>query len=498
MARIRRRAKSNTLFRLVKSLSFGQYTKLKAFNDVYAKGSKQWRLIEYYYHQKEWSREKELSDWPEERFATLKYHTLQWLLRALSRTGEWPGNTLFHIYGDISIALKHQVFECADDFWEEVKPKAINEERFGLVLEYLALQRVLARSSTTLEDAQIQLLENLELCQKMISLHNEVLEVESLRIKYFDPIKYNHSQNGLVPIVEAEELRIQMAGLNYNNLHSIRAKYGFLRMQIFLDLLDGLPNASETIALLIEIQISNPWLREDDLGKFFMDIRSAIFVFAGKGDLEKAKDYIGLFDLYDFDDPWIFSVGVIPKIESLLWFGLFLNDANTTRIGLSLLVEKVDQFRQDCPKGTFIRIVQYAAIAEMLLGNPKSANRWLEELLNLKSSIKTDRISSARVMQLMCFLLLDEDPVFIEGKASTVLRNLRRNDYQYPNLNEIALSIGRIARCGDDPDCKIAEIKRLLEELKKTGNEAKTNIALEHFDYTKWFENLLIELTVHQ
>ena len=237
MAAMRRRAKSNTLFRLVKSLSFGQFTKLKAFNDVYAKGSKQWRLIEYYYHLDEWSREKETSDWPDGRFSALKYDTLQWLLRAMSRVGDWPGNALFHVFGDVSMALKHKVFESAADFWEEAKPMVLKQERFGLQLEFLSLQRETIRLGYLAEEIPENLAENLKMTQIALSLQSELLALEIVRSKYFDPIKILHAQDGTVPRELSDLLDKELKKIRYETLKGIRARFCFLRMQVFLDLL---------------------------------------------------------------------------------------------------------------------------------------------------------------------------------------------------------------------------------------------------------------------
>ena len=118
--------------------------------------------------------------------------------------------------------------------------------------------------------------------------------------------------------------------------------------------------------------------------------------------------------------------------------------------------------------------------------------------MNCKAIVKEDRISSARVMQLMCLLCTEDDATFLEGKANTVVKNLRRTNGQYPQLQKVALAIGRLARCGDDQNCKTKEIKRLIQELAEGADTDKDRFSADHFDYALWFEELLEKITIHQ
>jgi hypothetical protein len=498
MAQAARRAKSNTLFRLVKSLSFGQFTKLKAYNDVYAKGSKQWRLIEYYYHLSEWSREKELADWPEGRLAALKYDTLQWMFKAMSRVGEWPGHDLFHAYGDVAMAVKRNVFASADEFWTEAKPTALNEERFGLILEFLALEREIIRSGDTPDEVPARLARNLKLSQDIIALQSEVLKLEELQSLYFDPIKIQHRQNGMVSKDQADSLRGHLQQIKYKGLKCVRSRHAYLRMQVFIDLLGGLENAEHSITQLVEMQTKYAWLREDDLGRFFIDVRSAIFIASSKGQVKRIAELRRLFDLYDFEDPWIFSIGVVPKVESLLWTGMFLNSKQDAEQALSMLKANNELVKREASKPAFIRVIHYAAMAAMRFGDAKDANRWLDELLDYKADIKEDRIASARILQLMNLLVIEDDKVFIESKATTAAKFLKRSKETYPQLYAISLAIGRIARCGADNEAIASEVKRLLRELRQLRPETEASMSFEHFDYAGWFESYSAQLTTRQ
>jgi hypothetical protein len=498
MAQTKRRAKSNTLFRLVKSLSPGLFARLKVFNDTYAKGSKQWKLIEYYYYLTEWSREKELADWPDGRISALKYNALQWLFDALSKVGDWPGKEIFHAFGDVATALNRKVYQCADEFWAEAKPHIVQQERFGLLLEFLGLEREIIRVSYSHLEIPFRLAENFAFTKKIIALHSEIIEIEEFRSIYFDPIKIQHSINGSIPRDLLALLKAEIQKFNLSRFETVRGKFAYLRMKVFLDLLDGLSNAADPLSKLIELHLLHKWLREEDLGRFFIDVRSAIFSYSARNDHKRIAELLALFDMYDFDDPWIFTLQLVPRIESNFNIAVLQNNLEAGAYATTLLSLNQERVLRESTSSTITRIYHYAAISEMNAGNNRASIQWLEKLLTLKSHQHIDRVASAKVILLMNHLITAEDPFFLDNLASATAKYLQRKEKEYPHLLAITLTIGRLARRWGESEYFTHEIKKLLKYLEDVVNTPLVASQFEHIDYRKWLRDYLELIKAHQ
>ena len=494
MSRKVHRVKSDTLYRLCKLISEGTYSRLKAYNDVYAKGSQQWQLFEYYRNLDTWSRDKEKNHWQHLDLADLKYNTLARLLRAISKMGDWPGHEIHALIGDIAWAIKHGAGEEMLPLIDEAKNSAIQTERLGLLMEILGLEKqaVFQLTSATKRVARMKAIQ--AQTRWMLERIAEIEKLNTLRIALFEPAKGIAQEQGVASTQYAELLEVELDRINGEEIIAQKALLEFHILSLWTKTVQASYQAAALHSDKIgQIYDANPWLVQDDLHRFFQILKSRVAVHVFAGQMKKATNLLAAFDGWPLKTA--IANGTIAKVEA--YFRVYDVSKNKS-IGERALLEYsvIRQQIEGIEIEQRVWLLFFTAKTSLLLGNFILAEDALELILRNKSGMEKRMHYFTRIMLLLCYLGLGKEHDLIHSSAIAASKFLNRGAEVPPVLLTVVKTILGLIRHplsqGQFSNISVRE----LEEIKMSHCQSPNANAIT-FDFYEWFLSFQNQVISH-
>lgn len=180
------RGPSPTLWEMTQRVTDDEWRQLKAFSQVYGKGSQQFQLLELLRSMAVYDSRLEKETFAECALGVLRHNAKAWMIRTVQRLAFYATEVMEQTL-DVDVLLRWGMHEEALKFITEAKKLAIEQEEFGWVAMLLR-QEMIAIKSSSIDLEQQQLLLEL-LAQEAVGNANLLAlekEIEAHEIRFID------------------------------------------------------------------------------------------------------------------------------------------------------------------------------------------------------------------------------------------------------------------------------------------------------------------------
>jgi hypothetical protein len=456
------------------------YLRLKSYNDLYAKDSKQWRYFTYCRESTDWTLAKENEDWKHENLPSIKHATLKWLVKTLVYVSEWDAKSYHFILMEVIKASQSNGEGYALALSDEGIEIGMEHEYFDSVQEILRYQRKLVERLFSNQQRLSMLKDNFAVALKARACSSEVIEMEQNYFEIFEPIKIARQKTGFASLTQINSLK-EFCLKNENRIFlTIIGRKVFLCMNIPRLLLERkVPEALDCGIELMELFSQNRWLCSRFQIEFYrnsIDV-SAIAVLENKIDVG-TKCLSSLVEYFsEMDVPVRESAPYLILAKARLYE--LAGSKDDIEDALKLFRTNKDLVLQNSDYNVVMWSVYFCAKATMNLGYWKEANEFLNILNQRPYSDRAILSANARIMQLLCLLEIELDREYLIRFTETALMFVSRNAKDIPVLRAIAVGI-RHALLSDDWS---NEIQQLAIKVTEQTGENKSPFVLDFFDY---------------
>jgi hypothetical protein len=471
------------------------YIRLRTFNDLYSKDSKQWRYFTYCREADDWSLKKEKKDWEGENLPSIKHATLRWLVRTLVYVSDWDAKSYHLIFLEVLKAAQSNGEGYALALSDEGIAIGIEHEYFDSVQEILRQQRGLIEKLFSIPLRQTLLSENFELTEKVRECASEAYEMEKSYYRLYDPIKVALRESGKVPFDSFNKFRDFCLAIEPKELKTVTARRRFLAMDIPRLLVENKrQEAFSRGKELMELYSHNHWLRvrfSNEFNRNSVDIAALAILLKeqqlGEKYLSILVDHFAKMDVsHEEKAPFL----ILAKARLFELCGNhedFLVAANLFRSNKGSLMQNNDH-------NLVCWAIFFCAKAAMTLGDWKAANEMLVFLSQQPFSDRAILSANARIMHLLCLLEIETDREYLIHFSETASTFVSRNAKDASCLRVISSGI-RHALLSKGWSTSILELaERLSMELKKSEMQSEYN----YFDYPAFLLSFTLVPKSHQ
>lgn len=257
-----KRSPSDSVLRISKAVSDAMFARLKSFNDLYAKDSKQWKYFTYCRDCIDWSLAKENSDWKNENLPALKHATLKWLVKSLVLVSEWDGKSFYMSILEILKALQLHGEGYALFLSDECIRIGLEYEYFDSVQEILRIQRSLIERMFQNTEKQAMLHSNFGYAENARECSIEILEMEYAYFQIYSPVKSERAKSGRIRPELLDGLSAFCYSRSSRPFKTTSARRIFLSLEIARLLIQNQPqDALKKGEELMSLYSQYPWLR---------------------------------------------------------------------------------------------------------------------------------------------------------------------------------------------------------------------------------------------
>lgn len=485
-----RYAKPDLLFRLCKTVGDGIYGTLKAYNDIHRKGSKQWRLFEYYRALPDWNQTQEQVDWEGENLNVLKHRTLKWLLKSMSRIGNWPNRDLIELIGEISWGLKEGAGEYLFELTKVAKRIAWSREAFHLLEEILRLEMQVIQAGDFQGYSQGTAKNILEEKQRVARIKEELVELMEIRIIYLEPRRAEAKNDGRIMRSLGDELNQVLSKINPARLMSSIARLDYFDMALKCSLIRGAKGEAakyaDEMGMLYD---SQPWLVGHDFAWFFSRLLNRIAAYALAGKLQSATALISEFDSHKDLGEGANRMAVIPKLQALFYLYEITFDPLFAKEALAAHKRVLANYDAGDPKN-LDQINFFVSITSLDFGWYSDAIAALEEILRRKSVLSPLKVAHARVMLLIAYIGLKHDQEFLQGQVLNCKKLIKRQMNTPPELLEIIRLLGKLVKKLGTPDEAQNAAEELVAYTTSLTDQEHVEVKVD-YRYAKWIERAI-------
>lgn len=450
MPRKAHRVKSDFLYRLCRVITDGVYSKLKAYNDVYAKGSKQWRLIDYYRGLERWDKQRERQDWAGENLAALKYNTLNWLLLAMSKIGDWPQSDIHALIGGIRWGLKAGANEELLDFVDEAKELSWKTEAYNLFEEALGLEWMIVSLLDDFSGRESRIKNILKARDHLETRKREINDVFSIRLLHFEPARKKTVEEGVGAQEKFEALFIALSQINPKDLEAGEALLEYHALNLRCQWLKKEDSMVITADIIGNIYETRPWLMVHDTGRYFRFQRDRVLTYMLANVPLKAKQVLAKFDLQPNAERGEKLKALVPKLWSYFYIYDVSNDLDIGAVALHEFSREFQFLDLSAQEKDLSWLFFFAAKAAMDLSRFKEALDALENVLTHSGAAREITLIHARVMMLVAYLGLEREQDFVYSAAVACSKFLYRHKRAPQYLHVVVRGIMHISKTERD------------------------------------------------
>jgi hypothetical protein len=483
MAIVNKRSPSDSVFRISKTISDSMYARLKSFNDLYSKDSKQWRYFTYCRETEAWSLDKENEDWKNENLPAIKHATLRWLVKSLVYVSEWDTKAYHLIFLEVLKAAQSSGEGYALALSDEGITIGLEQEYFDSVQEILRLQRNLIDKLFQNPAKQSYLKANFDAAAAAKVSALEIFEIEQNYYLLYQPIKVEREKTGTVPQKALEKLSTFCLQNASRAFITATAKRLFLIMDIPRLLLEKQPQqALKRGAELMELYLKNPWLKTRFSHEFHRNaVDIAALALVQDNRLLGEKYLSMLIDHFSKTE-----VPILERAPFLILAKARLYDLNGNQAEIEEAFQLFNANRDALLRNTDYNVVGWAlffcAKAAMNLAYWETANDLLKLLNQAPYSGRAVLSANARIMHLLCLLEIESDQEYLIRYSETASTFVSRKSKDNLFLRSISSGIRQALAGGNWSD----HINKLAENIRSALADPRLRNSPEYFDYPKF------------
>ena len=441
--------KSDLLYRLCKVIGDAGFARLRAYNDVYAKGSKQWRLIDYYRGLEVWSKEREKRDWVGENLAALKFKTLDWLFTVMARLGDWPDGEMMAMVGAIRWGIEAGAGTDLLDRVDEAKALAFETEEFGLALKIIELEQVILRDMARGPGKTARLKAALVQGEVLVGMVREVLDYQAFRVQHLEPLKDQGVASGAVRSEDFGVVLEALDAVDEGGLRTGMARLGYKNVRLFCQLVaKDYVAALKTADEMGVLYGMRPWLRMKDWGQYFQVLKNRVAAYVFGGQIDTAKGMLAAFEVGLEGEPGVGAQALFPRLWAYFYLAEVTGEEGLGREAMAVYRrDKGAVGRADEGKGK-VWLYHFVSKTALGLGDFAEAVEALERLLGQKSVLSEAVLLHSRLMLVIAYLGQLREPEFIQNAAVACAMLFHRRKTAPPLLVKVLQWVQKIAKHG--------------------------------------------------
>lgn len=496
MGIVNKRSPSDSVFRIAKSISDPLYARLKAYNDVYSKGSKQWQYFTFCRNLGEWSGQVEKDAFPNDNLASLKYETLRWLVKSLVYLSEWEGKAYYTLLMEVLRSVissgEHHALALSD----EAVALGLKLEYFDSVQEVLRVQRQLADRLLPSWKSFPILERNHQLSQDVFALASEVYTWERHAHELYLPIKHTREAGQPVPADDLATLASILDSYLLDDLRSVSAKRQYLALSVPRFLLEkNEVKALEAGRQLMALYGQHLWLCERHSHEFYRNAIGSSSLAYTQGDHAFALACLDQLQTY-----FTRNEGVLEEKTPYLIYAAARRFAITHRT--SDIEEAIKLYEENqavllrCPDGSLREWVHFfVGIGAMQIGRFDIGQVAFTVLSYSKESKRTDLATHSRVLLLLCLVETpDENLEYLIRICETTKTYLARRKDNTEFLRILIRDL-RFALAHEDWS---HDIQRCIDNLLMVAESEDARSCLRYFNYPDFLAKYTIRPKNHQ
>lgn len=445
---MQQRAKPDTLFRLLKLISPSQFERLGEVELLYQRlskkngNSKRWKLIEYYWNAKSWSRAEELDIFGD-RLDALKSRALKWMIVEMGAFFEDPATSMYRKIQGIRLLTKLGDNSVVYEEIRRAKKEARNSEAFSSLIEILQLELelivTLPPSKTTVSITQ-SVLGELHSVKQKLSIVDELVAIRATLVKQYQ-IEYINSNEISKDSAKAIKQAITPYALR---LTSDRSKCEFGYLMYFVAVHEGrLSDALDSILQTIQLFEGSSWLRENNFEEYYKNLGRAIVLAADQDAFTECKLILEkMGQIYSSGD--LGSHKITEKyIKGLLVVSEKKQDPQLSLLALEIF-ESEKEYLNDSLKGQEICQIHFLrSLSFFMKSDFASCRMSLNDLWQQRKFDKSGYHIYGRVLELMCLIAIGFEEDELNTTTSATSRYIGRQQSPFHFLIAICKVLAR-------------------------------------------------------
>ncbi len=482
-----RRVKSDLLFRLCSTLTDQECEELKRHIQLHRKDAKQFRLLEYYRQMAKWSREQEKKDWTGENLSQLKSNTLAWLMRNMSKYGDWHGKELHHLKGDLNWAVSKGIERHLESHFEKASRLAVEIEAFEAALDLHRVGFDCFPKSDRPFDLEAWAIKGLE----------EIEAAHALRLEYFEPIRIQNKDTGFNHIEAWREFQSILAISRWDKLSASVAAREVAKFRILAYMsLKKHNDGAKAAAQLITLHSNRPEIAASDWVRYFEELRLCCLALVLAGNHNEALALVNQMDGLEVSNKTVLPHSILQRLLALSYVYDATLDPALAELGLKLFANASDLISKADDGQRKIWLLSFIGKAALDLGRFDIAKESLNEILDKKVIAPTILVAHSRVRLLFAYLGSLVETEVIVNAATACLVYLKRNQApQY--LQQVAHLVKKVSQFEMGSIELQAALENAAVESEKFFSEERRGQGF-NLNYPKVFRNILQEIKSYQ
>ncbi len=500
------RTKSDSLWRLVKTLTDSTVETLRRQTEVLGRDEEKFKLVAFYRGQPVYDREQEKAAWENNTtyLKVLKYRTYAWLVSQLAVISTFPHDDVHRLIGEIKVQMYHGCYPDVLEYIDKAKTICKERELFYQWREILHLEIKAASKSLQASDLLSRIAGIKDAINELDEKIEDLERWDDVKMDYELQLKARHEENSFFD----EDLFRDYRAFMERAIRTIqfRSKVQFLYHSLNLQIYSNYYKQENTDPKLHKEQArvlrnlfeQHTWMKDEDIEEYASLLMRVVGYVADANDRTEALEILRHIQNLDNHDELTTILAVDKVILAFFFLERCLGDWKEGARASELFLSQRLMLKNKLKPILYLWITFYYSTFfirncdfrdQVSIGVCKGI---IDDVLSMKIKAKIDIQSHLKTIKVICDFLTNESYSGFGVSCKSAVRHLRSietNTEVQMLVIERMDSISKII--SDREPCK-ALWETTLEELIKLRSSPDHVMIFDFFDYLAFWEKMQI------
>ncbi len=498
------RTKSDSLWRLVKTLTDSTVDTLRRQTELSGRDEEKFKLVAFYRGQSVYDREQEKAAWENNTtyLKVLKYRTYAWLVSQLAVISSFPHDDVHRLIGEIKVQMFHGCYPDVLEYIDKAKTICKERELFYQWREILHLEIKAASKSLQASELLSRIAGIRDAINELDEKIEDLERWDDVKMDYELQLKATHEENSALNEKLFEDYVAFMNGTQKTD--RIRSKMQYLFHAINLEIFS---NVYKNVSVSLRANLEHArvlrslfgqyeWARNEDIEDYATSLMRMVGFAAERSDKAEASEI--LKQIRNLDQ--VTGLTMVMALEKVI-FSYFFLERCLSEIKLGLRASELFVANRMMLKGkmreipylwmTFYDATFIAKNGDFLdRPNMIAAKERIEDVLGMKIQAKIDIQSHLKTLKICFDFIVAEEYSGFGISCKSAIRsfeNIATNTAVQTFILQTIDAISKAITYEVLQDSIWKEGVQELQRLKESGAHLDT---FESFDYSAFFEKM--------